>query len=435
MHYYKNHFPADEVFEFCMLHQGDRPENREIAITNAQDMWTRYNTVLNPKELRQLILKKGPGATIHLGPHYIAAANRAHGRVIKGKQLPFDLDLTDVPFLGGFNGISKSDQHSNDRFVRLVMGQAHILKAILSEVFGYEHFLPVYSGRRGVHLWVLDASADALTSEARKAICDFIKPPKSCEDSRLFNRLEIMRHPSFKGSEVMNAIQSVFDSILTAPQSEGGIGLFDNKRDVQTFVDSLLSRPTPETASKWRHVEIECENEIRRQFRNARGSETYLRLDSFLEENATPGAFCEQNANTVLINNKPSAKNIAYKKLHSKLHDVMFTLLWPTIDTAPTVQLQHCVKIPFSEHAATRRISLPLKQLLPVSGGRALPPIVTPDDLKTSSQQLDCFLLAVAHMRSALAFARHSSPSLMDIEDIVPNSKVPARQVKKPKLQ
>ena len=59
----------------------------------------------------------------------------------------------------------------NDRFVRLLFGAAHVLQTCLQEIFGFEHYLAVYSGRRGVHVWVLDERAWRLTTEARKAIC------------------------------------------------------------------------------------------------------------------------------------------------------------------------------------------------------------------------------------------------------------------------
>jgi DNA primase small subunit len=427
MSYYGTQFPADEVFKFCTLHHSHRPENREIAVTNAAGFWTRYNSVLNPKELRTLLLKRGPAATLHLGPHYHGAADRARGREIKGKQLPFDLDLTDVPFLGGFDGISRTDQTSNDRFVRLVFGQAHVLRAILHEVFGFEHFLPVYSGRRGVHLWVLDERADALTDEARKAICAMINPPKSREDGRIYNREAILGHPSFSGPDVSAAVGDVVKRVLLAPIKEGGIGLFRSKYDVQTFLDTLLSQPEGKAQSKYHELETECREEIKREFQNVHCAvDTYQLLESFLEKNAAPPPG-RLNA---------SAKNIVYKQLLNKLRDVMFTLVWPTIDAGPTGQRQHCVKIPFSEHGETGRISLPVDRLLPVSGGHPLPPIITSRDLNTPGPLLDRFLLAVAHMRSSLAFAYRdsTSPETMDIEDLVPGESL-QRSSKRPMFE
>lgn len=44
-----------------------------------------------------------------------------------------------------------------------------------SEDFGFKHLLWVYSGRRGIHLWISDPSALALTDEQRRSIVNYIE--------------------------------------------------------------------------------------------------------------------------------------------------------------------------------------------------------------------------------------------------------------------
>lgn len=41
--------------------------------------------------------------------------------------------------------------------------------------FGFSHLLWVYSGRRGIHCWVSDPAALALTDEQRRAIVNYIE--------------------------------------------------------------------------------------------------------------------------------------------------------------------------------------------------------------------------------------------------------------------
>lgn len=40
----------------------------------------------------------------------------------------------------------------------------------IRDTFGYKHLLWVYSGRRGIHLWISDREAMELTDEQRRAL-------------------------------------------------------------------------------------------------------------------------------------------------------------------------------------------------------------------------------------------------------------------------
>lgn len=406
--YYELYFPAEAVFDFCTLHHSERPENREIAVTSANGIWRRYNSVRNATELRKLAIRSGVGATLHLGPAYSDAAHRARTPGVKavGKQLPFDLDLTDIAFLN----VPKSDQDSNDRFVRLIFGQVYVLRAILKEVFGFEHFLPVYSGRRGVHLWVLDKRAHTLTNDARSAICQMINPPLKKHDSRLFYRQAIESHPSFSGVEVAAAIEAVRTQIVTASYKNGGIGLLDTKLRIDLFLDKLFLC-TDDNPSNWRSHEVACERRIRSAMSAVRGVEAFHTLETTITSELQPTT---------------TPTTIVYKKLWEKYNDIIFSLIWPTIDVGPSAQMHHCVKVPFSTHASTNRISLPISQLLP-DHAAPLPPIVTEASLAGVDGAFNAtFLKSVAFMRSAIAFARPSS-SIGDIEDLA------GRQAKSPR--
>ena len=50
-----------------------------------------------------------------------------------------------------------------------------LIETGLLEDFGFRHRLWVYSGRRGVHCWVADEKARALSAECRRAIVHYLE--------------------------------------------------------------------------------------------------------------------------------------------------------------------------------------------------------------------------------------------------------------------
>ena len=202
---------------------------------------------------------------------------------------------------------------------------------------------------------------------------------------------------------------AVLTRVLLAPVDEGGVGILQTKTDVEVFLDKFFLEKSKKKTN-WHHIELECEMHVRSELKRLRvcGPEAYAAFRSIMHAGAElrPGA------------DKMTPHNVAFKNMLAKFDDVMFTLCWPTIDAGPTTSMQHPLKIPFSEHPSTTRISLPVDKLLP-NGGPRLPPIVSAMDLNAPGPKLDRFLLSVALMKSAVASSARPSPkSSSDIEDL-----------------
>ena len=92
-------------------------------------------------------------------------------------------------------------------------GRVQVIDEGLREDLGFEHILWVYSGRRGVHCWVCDERARALTDEQRGAVVSFFAIYKGQEKSvpKLALSAEGRNHPSVE--RAYNVLLKYWDQV------------------------------------------------------------------------------------------------------------------------------------------------------------------------------------------------------------------------------
>ncbi|KAH7826921.1 DNA primase small subunit [Monocercomonoides exilis] len=174
--YFKNYFPYKEFYD---LYRNDDDEcftHREFTMT-IDGYVNRFLSFSSIQNFREEMIQRHPyrfdlGAVYNFEPK----ERQLHGEdwIPLQKELVFDIDITDYDDIRTCcSGASLCKK------CWPLMWIAHdVLSRVLSTDFGWNHFVWVFSGRRGMHCWVFDESARFLDEKCRAAVvgyCSVVK--------------------------------------------------------------------------------------------------------------------------------------------------------------------------------------------------------------------------------------------------------------------
>jgi len=176
--YYSRLFPYKEIWQFYA-----DEKHREWSVTLSNDLFVRDLKFANETELKKYLLLKLPSK--------IDVGGFTHLR-----ELVFDLDLTDYDDVRkGLCGCQEACMCSI--CWQMMVGGAKVLHEMLQMDFGYSQITWVFSGRRGLHCWVSDPSATALSFEARCAIIKYLTVDRKYLSHPVFERAYKILKPIF----------------------------------------------------------------------------------------------------------------------------------------------------------------------------------------------------------------------------------------------
>ncbi|KAJ3354537.1 hypothetical protein HDU91_005763 [Kappamyces sp. JEL0680] len=277
--YYAKMFPFKEFYNW--LSYGNVPKyyfaNREFSFTLPSDAYIRFQSFQNdqPKDKKTV---------------------QASAFVPLERELVFDIDMTDYDDI---RTCCSGADICNTCWSFMTVA-IKVLHQALTDDFGFKHLLWVYSGRRGVHCWVCDDRARALSAESRKAIVGYLELLKGGENSGRKSR-------------------DHWTKLLGVIPDEG-VG---RERLTHSYPQRTGPRLVLESLS-------------------AGSQEVGDAADKAAPEQGTDSA----------VTQKPGLDSIA--------RDIVFQYSYPRLDSHVSIGLNHLLKSPFCVHPKTGRVCIPI---------------------------------------------------------------------------
>ncbi|TIB70083.1 hypothetical protein E3P77_00133 [Wallemia ichthyophaga] len=325
--YYERLYPFKQMYQF---YNGDivptrQFTNREFAFTVKDDIYLRYLSFSTWDDWKKETLRLNP-SRFEIGAVYTARPRDKKSLApsafkTKERELVFDIDMTDYDDIR----TCAAGKDICQQCWGFVVAAMRVLDTVLRQDFGYKHLLWVFSGRRGIHCWVSDPAARALTDEQRKALVGYI---------------EVVRGGAHQAKKV-HISQNLPKGAPWHP------ALTRSYEDLQAcFKDTVLEQQDA--------------------FRDDAGWRTLLTLlpDPVIAKELTdrwtaqPGLNSHRKFDMVRASIKKST--VAEHIWNSALREVVLQYVYPRIDTEVSKHQNHLLKAPFCIHPGTGKVCVPV---------------------------------------------------------------------------
>lgn len=320
--YYEGCFPFEQLFEWvqCRTKPEDRCK-REISYIarSASDpndeFCIRNRGYRDARAFRDEVRSLTP-LRIDIGPEFNFHPSEPAKTPLR-REYVIDIDMSDYDNLRTCC-VGKVLKRCCWKFM---VAAYEVLRMLLEEAFGFRHVLWVFSGRRGIHAWVCDHAAAAMTNPLRKAVTNFLNFSLNNEKASSLVKDELLRKKNYR----------LFNRVYDILQRYRGF-LLDEQRVLQKreVFDRVL-----DIAEKYHQGPIAPA--VREQiFAVADPTEQFGRLLALLRGER----------------NDDAAERFE--------REFVVGFLYPKIDAHVSAEMNHLLKAPFNVHMDTLKLSVPL---------------------------------------------------------------------------
>eukprot|EP00933_Yihiella_yeosuensis_P033756 TRINITY_DN27396_c0_g1_i1.p1 TRINITY_DN27396_c0_g1~~TRINITY_DN27396_c0_g1_i1.p1 ORF type:complete len:462 (-),score=87.16 TRINITY_DN27396_c0_g1_i1:95-1480(-) len=338
--YYDRLFPFLQMFRWLSYRNDPKSSNpavqkdfflrREFTFVLQGDVYCRYQCFKDADEYKAKVMAQQP-VRMEIGAVFTHPPKN-HNTVIKDaykpveRELVFDIDMDD------YDNIRTccSGAKLCPKCWTFMKAAILTLRRALTEDFGFEHMMFVYSGRRGVHCWVCDSAARKLNNEQRSAVAEYLTMVASgenkCRADLKMNGCEEL-HP---------AVQEAYKICKT--------WFRDDPNGILATQDIL--RKGPHLANILEPLSI-AEKETVTKYMENNPKATSIDIWDQLE-----GIAQKRVNDAVSFKQKVEAKQL--------FKDVVIQYTYPRLDINVSKQMNHLLKSPFVVHPKTGRVCVPI---------------------------------------------------------------------------
>jgi len=338
--YYERLFPYLQMYRWLNYGNNAKSSNkkvekdyflrREFTFVLQGDIFCRYMCFRDAEEYRAQILSRQP-IRMEIGAVFTHPPKN-HNTVIKDaykpleRELVFDIDMDDYDDIRTCCTGAKLCT----KCWTFMKAAVKILRRVLRDDFGFNHILYVYSGRRGVHLWVCDEAARKLNNEYRSAVADYLTLVAGGANKV---RTEIK----------MNGCDDIHPSIEEA-YKQCLVYFKDDKNGVLQGQDIL--RKGPHLGNILDQLEAKQKEEVTKFVQN-QPEATSLQIWEVIEKQ---------------VNDRPTAAMTFREKQEKKLllREIVIQFTYPRLDVNVSKTMNHLLKSPFVVHPKTGRVCVPI---------------------------------------------------------------------------